>query len=116
MTTLSEAFNKTLQRYGIANNWLAEESGVEKSIISKFRNGKTRIQTDTLDKLIDALPSDAKVYFLTLKLGHSYTPNLELFIENISSDDLHDLFELAAERILARSRASKRSDDLVSVA
>lgn len=105
MTQISDNFHKTLQRYGITNVWLSSESGVDSKMISKFRNGRSNIQIDTWEKLLNALPTDAKLYFFSLILGSSYQPNIELLVENLSSDELHDLFDLLADRIVKRSRS-----------
>ena len=116
MDKINSAFHKTLQRYGITNVWLSQESGVNDKMISRFRNGKTTIQTDTLQKLLDALPHEARSYYFSQLMGSSFVPNLELLAENLSSDDLHNLFDLLADRVLKRSRAAKLQDELSCVA
>ena len=104
MDRLNDAFNKSLDRYGIKNVWLARESGVNEKMISRFRNGRTTIQTDTLQKLLDSLPSEAKTYYFSQLMGSSFTPNLEILVENLSSDDMHNLFDLLADRVVKRSK------------
>jgi DNA-binding Xre family transcriptional regulator len=63
----SEAFRETLFRYGISGKCLAEKSGVSERQISKFRNGDN-LRTDTLEKLLEALPENAREYMMLLVL------------------------------------------------
>ena len=63
MVNFSEALDKALERYGISAKWLSEQSGVSQQMISQFRNGKQRIYSDSLKKLLTALPKEVKDYF-----------------------------------------------------
>ncbi len=110
MTDISNYFHKTLQKYDISNVGLMRESGVDSKMISRFRNGKSNIQIDTFEKLLNALPTDAKLYFFSLILGSSYRPNIELLVDNLSSDELHNLFNLLADRIVKRSRSFSKEE------
>lgn len=73
---INQAFNAVLDNpseqyypFGVSASWLARESGVSKKIISEFRNGKTSIQTDTLEKLLFVLPTEARVHLLSRLAG-----------------------------------------------
>lgn len=105
MSLISDNLNKTLQRYGISNVWLGLETGIDSKMISKIKNGRTNCQIDNFEKLFKALPSDAQIYFCSLMLRGNYRPNLEIFVEDLTSEDLHDLFDLIADRIVQRSKA-----------
>lgn len=100
---ITESFDKTLNRFGITASWLSKESGINQQQISRFRHGK-EIQTDTLEKLLANLPIEAKEYFFTLLLGHKLRISLEVLVDDLSSDELHDLFDLVSRRITKRSR------------
>ena len=63
---LSEAFDKSLRKFKITARWLSEKSGVSEKMISLFRNSRQRIYTDSLEKLIDAFPPEARLYFFSL--------------------------------------------------
>jgi transcriptional regulator with XRE-family HTH domain len=45
---------------------LARKSGVDQSRISQFANGKAAITSRSLDKIFDALPTEAKRYLFSL--------------------------------------------------
>ena len=61
---LSKAFDKTLKNFGINARRLSEQSGVSEKMISLFRNDRQRIYSDSFEKLLDALPIEARLYFL----------------------------------------------------
>lgn len=105
MIAISIAFDRTLDKFGISNAWLSRESGVNHQMISRFRNSKGQVQTDTLERLLSPLPREAKNYLFSQLLGCSLAPDLGLLVESLSSDDLHDLFDLLAQRVVQRSRS-----------
>ncbi len=61
---ISQAFDKTLKNFGINARRLSEQSGVSEKMISLFRNDRQRIYSDSFEKLLDALPLEARLYFL----------------------------------------------------
>ncbi len=61
---ISQAFDKTLKNFGINAKRLSEQSGVSEKMISLFRNGRQRIYSDSFEKLLDALPLEARLCFL----------------------------------------------------
>lgn len=66
----SDSFDDTLKRFKITAKDLASKSGVAESSISRFRRGEREIQSDSLERLISALPQDAKQYlFCQLFVG-----------------------------------------------
>lgn len=63
----SEAFRETLFRFNIKGADLAEKSGLTPTQISKFRNGEN-LRIDSVERLIEALPLEAREYLLMLVL------------------------------------------------
>ncbi len=61
---INKAFDKTLKNFGINARRLSEQSGVSEKMISLFRNDRQRIYSDSFEKLLDALPLEARLYFL----------------------------------------------------
>ncbi|MBD1836657.1 helix-turn-helix transcriptional regulator [Coleofasciculus sp. FACHB-501] len=94
MMNFSNALDKTLDRYGISAKWLSEQSGVSQQMISGFRNGKQRIYSDSLEKLLAALPNEVKDYFFGL-MGSA---NLEAAIASMDDAEVSDLLILVAKR------------------
>lgn len=96
------AFDRTLSQFGISAKWLGAESGVSEVMISRFRNGK-QVQTDTLDKLLDALPEEPKQYFFSLVLGSVKKSNtrqvdIKNLIETADYEDIEEIMLLLAKR------------------
>lgn len=61
----SDAFRETLHRFDLKASDVAMQSGLTRSRLSQFRNG-TNIRIDTLEKILDALPAEARMYMLKL--------------------------------------------------
>jgi hypothetical protein len=78
-------------------------------MISRFRHGRNEIRTDTLAKLLEPMSSEAKEFFFSLLLGSRMRVNLEILVDNLTSDELHDLFDLVALRIVRRSKGIEAS-------
>jgi transcriptional regulator with XRE-family HTH domain len=94
---LSEALNRTLEEYGISAVWLAERSGVSQRMISQFRNGKQRIYSDSLERIMENLPPDARTYFFQL-LGAS-PASLRSTISLMDDAELAFLLSAIAEKL-----------------
>lgn len=94
---ISQALDRTINEFGISATWLAERSGVSQRMISRFRNGKQQIYSDSLEKILDTLPSDARVYFFQL-LGVSPI-SLKASIEVMDDMELAILLSAIAEKL-----------------
>lgn len=57
-----EALEQCFQVFDLKASEVASRAEISPEIISRFRHGKG-ITVDTLDKIIEALPSQAKAYF-----------------------------------------------------
>jgi len=110
MVNFSEALDKALERYGISAKWLSEQSGVSQQMISQFRNGKQRIYSDSLEKLLAALPNEVKDYFF----GLMSSGNLEAAIASMTDAEVSDLLILLAKRF-NKAPKEARDTNLVSV-
>ena len=110
----SKAFDKTLEKHGITGKWLKEASGVSEQMISNFRNGKKQVWTDSLERMIEALPIEAQQYFfeslLSVNQGSERLhPNLEQTIEEMETGALASVLSAIADRL-----SSRTSDSTVS--
>jgi DNA-binding Xre family transcriptional regulator len=96
MIGISEAFDRTLKKYGITGTWLSQQSGVNAQMISRFRNGQN-IQTDTLEKLLAPLSSEMKDYFYSSLMSRGIGVSLESTIASMNERELRSvLFAIAA--------------------
>lgn len=64
----SDAFDYVLEKYKISNQQVCEMSGVSKSVVSKFRNGKSDISSTNLQKILKSLPAKVTQHFNMLYL------------------------------------------------
>ncbi len=72
-----DAFNDTLEKFGISAKSLALKTGVQERQISLFRNGKN-LMAETLFSLIKALPDEAQLYFHASAAGESILGKIRL--------------------------------------
>lgn len=93
----SEALDRTLDEFRINAKWLASRAGVSQQMISDFRNGKQRVYNDSLEKIISALPDEAKQHYFTL-LGASAV-TLKNQIEVMDDFELAGLLSAIAEKL-----------------
>jgi transcriptional regulator with XRE-family HTH domain len=61
----STAFREAMFRYGLRGSDLSKRSGVSNAQISKFKSGQN-INVATMEKLLAAMPQDAREYMLML--------------------------------------------------
>ena len=59
----NEALDFIFDLYEIKNEEVAKKSGVHKSIISKYRNGRSDMGTEKLQKILRVLPTKAIAHF-----------------------------------------------------
>ena len=104
----SEAFNLTLEEFGITGKEVAQRAGVREATVSDFRRGNREIQTGNLEKLIGALPTDAKQFlFLKLLVGGMNAQGIATLLSAIAHQIKNDNNSLdSAERYSANSRKS----------
>ena len=53
--TISEQLREAIAKSGLSPYELAEASGVDRSVLSRFLNGRRSITLETLDRLADVL-------------------------------------------------------------
>ena len=93
----NQAFDSTLKNFGVSAKQLGEQSGVSPQSISEFRREKKSIQTDSLEKLLEFLPIDAKVYFFSLLLGEEVL--IEHLIAKMDNDQMSDVMIAIANKL-----------------
>lgn len=109
---ISIAFDKTLEKFNISGKVLASQSGVSEQMISGFRNDKQQVKSDSLEKLLAALPTEAREYFAFQLLGYSVGLELRPAILSANPDELEDILMFAAERYAKlRNNARKATDE-----
>lgn len=68
-----EAFDETIKLFELRASELSDKSGVGENQISRFRSGKTDLQSSNLEKLVNALPASAKAYFYARVMTNNET-------------------------------------------
>lgn len=61
-----EALNETIRVFRLKAVDISEASGVNEQEISRYRKGHKDINSSTLHKIVNALPRNARAYFLVL--------------------------------------------------
>lgn len=87
----SEAFSETLFRFGLKQNEIAEKSGLTPTQVGSFRKGQN-LRSDSLERILAALPQDAREYMLLLvasdaEPGHIQLPEKDRQIPLPKGDD-----------------------------
>jgi plasmid maintenance system antidote protein VapI len=62
----NEAFVEVIEKYNLNQQELVNKSGVDKGVVSRFINGKSDITSRNLQKLVMALPPQAKAHYYML--------------------------------------------------
>ena len=111
----SNALDKTLDKYGIAGKWLSSESGVSERMISNFRNGKQRVWSDSLERIISALPIDSRQYFFAQFLDSPIPVqhHLEYMVSTMDLMEVSQIMALLSRVIATKSRESAESQQHV---
>lgn len=73
----AEAFRETLFRFNLTGADIADKSGLTPTQISNFRNGQN-LRIDSVEKLLAALPQDAREYMLLLVASDSEPGHIQL--------------------------------------
>lgn len=64
----SKALRETIYRYNLKGAVIAQKAGISNAQLSEFKKGKCDINVRTLEQIVNALPSDAQIYFYQLLL------------------------------------------------
>lgn len=83
----SKAFDLTLKEFGLTGKAVAIDAGLREATVSNFRNGSD-IRTDSLEKLIKALPADAKQFLF-----------LKVFVDDLNPPAIATMLGLLAGRL-----------------
>lgn len=73
-----EAFVATVARYKLQVKWLSEESGVSTATITRLKTGARDIYMESFSDVFEALPIEAKRFFLEKLLGDAIAENTSL--------------------------------------
>ena len=100
MKLLCHAFDATLKEFDIKGLHLAKDSEISTGAISNFRNDTNAITTDSLEKLLAALPDEAFAFWIS-QVTHNR--NLDEFVESpvALQSFVHKLDNHAAAELLS---------------
>ncbi|MEN8444086.1 MAG: helix-turn-helix transcriptional regulator [Cyanobacteria bacterium J06555_13] len=93
----SNAFDLTLKEFGLTGKAVAINAGLREATVSNFRNGSD-IRTDSLEKLIKALPPEAKQFLF-----------LKVFVDDLNPPAIATMLGLLAGRL----KESQRDPDYI---
>ncbi len=99
MVNFCNALNTTLEKYGITNTWLAEKSGVTGQTISNYRLGKSRLRDDSLEKIVNSLPLEAREFYFDQLNPRPNT--LRSLVLKSSKEEKAEVLELIAKSLIS---------------
>lgn len=108
MSALSENFNSLIRKHNLKINQIAEESGIERSLLSKFKNGTRSLSPRTFKKLLSKLniPSSEKKMLIIEYIddyfgADKYTEYLKILSKfsehNLNSKEYSIKYKISAE-------------------
>lgn len=68
--SFANALKHTMTEFGLTGAELASRSGVGKNTISAFRQGRQSLSVSNLEKVLGAMPEEARLYFLSQLRNH----------------------------------------------
>jgi transcriptional regulator with XRE-family HTH domain len=81
----SAAFDETISHFKLKAKDIASVSGLTESAISKFRRGEQDLKASSLERLIKALPQEAKQYlFLKILVGEMDSQGIAALLSAIA--------------------------------
>lgn len=98
MVNFCKALNETMDEYGITNLWLSEKSGLTSQTISNYKLGKSSIKDNSLEKIIEALPPDAREFYFDRLYPRSKT--LRSLILKSTNEQKAEVLELISKSLL----------------
>lgn len=110
-----EAFDHTLEKFGITAKSLALKSGVQERQISHFRNKQKDLMAGNLFSLVAVLPTDAQIYFFSCVASESMleTVDLRSLVKSMPAARKSEVLTLIADSLL-ESRENTDTTGLIS--
>jgi DNA-binding Xre family transcriptional regulator len=121
-----EAFVATVARYKLQVKWLSEESGVSTATITRLKTGSRDIYMESFAEVFQALPIEAKRFFLEKLLGDAIAENVSLTTavnkldptNTIHRKQAADALRLIVEKFITEDhnpKSRENTEELVSV-
>lgn len=98
------AFDATLKHFKISARELALQSGVAESSISRYRRGERDIQADSLERLLEALPQEARHYFY-----------FNCLVRDIDEAGIATLLQVIASKLKAEPVEKRMANDSLAL-
>ena len=62
----SDALRRTMFEFNLTGADLARQTGLSQNTVSAFKTGNQSISTENLEKILEAMPAEARRYYLRL--------------------------------------------------
>jgi len=106
MINFSKALDKTLNYFDLTGKWLSEQSGVSQQMISCFRKGNQRVYSDSLERMIAALPPEPRNYFFAELSGAAV--QIEGLVDQMDDNEIAELLLALSKKFKSRSEIEMR--------
>lgn len=96
MSVFAQALNEAINHFGYQNKKVAADAGIGETQLSEFRRGKRQLTTENLEKVIFALPVEARNYLL-----------FKVLVNEISEYDASSLLSAIALELRKKTNATQ---------
>lgn len=96
MSVFAQALNEAIDHFGYQNKKVAADAGLGETQLSEFRRGKRQLTTENLEKVIFALPVEARNYLF-----------FKILVSDISEYDVSSLLSAIAMELRRKSNVTQ---------
>jgi len=89
-----EAFNQTIEHFRLSARDIASKAGMHESSVSNFRTGRKDLNLETWERLMSALPEEARQYIY-----------LKVLVGTITNRGISVLLSAISDRIMQESES-----------
>lgn len=107
-------FDEMMNRFNLGVTETAEAAGISRVVLSRFRNGKADLGAAKLIALLQVIPQEARIWYISELLGVSPNTSLRSQIAKAPPEEQADALCLLANIFASNTRKGKDSVDLPS--
>ena len=108
MIKINKALKQTMQDCGVRAVWLSQKTGIAEATISKFLQGKTDMLGANIERIIEALPSNAQGYFFNLLYPRTNT--MKALLEDATQEEKIEALRIVAASLENINNSSRKDD------
>lgn len=114
-TLYQQLFDEMFDKFKLSAKVVAKQAGVSQVLISRFRTGKADLGTGKFLALLNAVPMEAREWYLSQLLGAKPGVSWRMVVENASPVERVEMLNLIGNSFL-EDRNNTGSSELISPA